>query len=144
MSWLEERKLIAVFNCHFCGNNSEFAYSPKDWPNDERRPLIVPCACGKDATEYIRTLPYRVGGCVKELFEQNGRLGLRIRDTSGNVSYRSLTKENYLNTGDTTSKLTTGYQEHVDKQAALASRHYEQHRANRERLLIDTLKSGDT
>lgn len=122
MSWLEERKLTAMFKCLKCRQLHNFDYTPKDWTNEMRRPLLeneeFPCECGGTQVEYVGTKPFRVGGCVKELFEQNGRMGIRTRDMAGNVSYRSLTKENYLKTGDTSSKLTKGYEEHVHKTMA--------------------------
>jgi len=120
MSWLENRELQAKFRCTCKDEVFTTPYICKDG-----RPESVLCPnCGSRTEDYVGTMPYKRLNFLKETFEKNGRLGIRVRLPDGTVTHRSKTKEDYLNNGDTRSKLTAEAQRASDSIMATHAAQY--------------------
>ncbi len=105
MGWLDEAEYEFQYRC---ADGHISAWREKTCDKEPRE-----ChECGERA-EYLRfeAQPMLLRGRVS--YEQNGRKALRITDGSGGVRYTSVTKENYLETGDVKPAYTSAYQEHL-------------------------------
>jgi hypothetical protein len=75
----------------------------------------------------------------KETFDQNGRKGVKITDRNGKTTYMSQTKYDYIETGDTNSKITPGFQEALNNQDDKQER-YLKAETNKRRGRVSTAK----
>lgn len=111
MSWLEELEYTHVY---LCPGGHVFERVAKEKPGDT---LTCPeNGCGQEAA-YKGFRPMKIGGHARIQKEKNGRIYYETNDGKGKVSRISKTKYDYLESGDTRSKITEEYKRHVqDKQ----------------------------
>lgn len=107
MGWLDEAEYEFQYRCP---DGHLSVWQEKTCDKEPRDCL----ECGVKA-EYLCFVaqPMLLRGRVA--YEQNGRKALRITDGKGGVRYTSVTKENYLETGDVKPAYTSAYQDHLIK-----------------------------
>jgi len=110
VSWLEELEYDFQYKC----SNGHVSCIRSTTHVEE----IICFHCDEKAV-YQGFLPLQLRMGTRVQKEKNGRIYYEMNDGKGNVSRISKTKLDYLEKGDTSSKITNEYKEHVqDKQIA--------------------------